>query len=69
MVQDRILTTACDGWLVQEIKQTHDALIKEAKELPSDIPDVYDEGAQADLKNAAGDVSLFRLSAPAQRRK
>ncbi|EMF14985.1 uncharacterized protein SEPMUDRAFT_146987 [Sphaerulina musiva SO2202] len=43
---------------LQEIKQTHDALIKDAKELPSDIPDVYDEGAQADLKNAAGDVVI-----------
>lgn len=31
--------------------------MKEAKELSSDIPDVDDESAQLDLKNAAGDVS------------
>ncbi|KAI5359113.1 hypothetical protein Slin15195_G067430 [Septoria linicola] len=43
---------------LKEIKETHDQIVKEAKELPSDIPDVYDEGAQLDLKNAAGDVVI-----------
>lgn len=41
----------------QEIKQAHDDIVKEAKEIPNDIPDVYDDGAQLELKNAAGDVS------------
>jgi len=42
--------------LFKEIKEAHDDIVKEAKEIPNDIPDVYDDGAQLELKNAAGDV-------------
>ncbi|CZT15269.1 uncharacterized protein RCC_01133 [Ramularia collo-cygni] len=42
----------------KEIKQAHDDIVKEAKELPNDIPDVDDDGAQLELKNAAGDIVI-----------
>ncbi|KAF2212968.1 hypothetical protein CERZMDRAFT_83906 [Cercospora zeae-maydis SCOH1-5] len=40
---------------MKEIKEAHDELLKESKKLPTDVVDVDDESAQADLKNAATD--------------
>jgi hypothetical protein len=44
--------------LLQEIKEAHDQIVKDAKELPEDIPSFDDEGAQIQLENAATDVSV-----------
>ncbi|PPJ58899.1 hypothetical protein CBER1_04447 [Cercospora berteroae] len=46
---------------LKEIKEAHDELLKESKKLPTDVVDVDDESAQADLKNAANDVRFFLL--------
>ncbi|KAK4618135.1 hypothetical protein CLAFUW4_12360 [Fulvia fulva] len=37
----------------KEIEAARDAVVKAAKEAPSDIPDFYDDGAQLELSNAA----------------
>ncbi|EME41078.1 hypothetical protein DOTSEDRAFT_74569 [Dothistroma septosporum NZE10] len=37
----------------KEIEAARDAVLKAAKEAPSDIPDFYDDSAQLDLSNAA----------------
>ncbi|CAK1361120.1 hypothetical protein CB0940_03474 [Cercospora beticola] len=53
---------------LKEIKEAHDELLKESKKLPTDVVDVDDESAQADLKNAANDVVIAsnKLIAAAQ---
>ncbi|SMR48777.1 unnamed protein product [Zymoseptoria tritici ST99CH_1E4] len=44
--------------VIKEIKEAHDQIVKEAKELPNDIPSFDDEGAQIQLENAATDIVI-----------